>query len=599
MRFGACPRPDPEYSGLEARFLVHHIRPVGETQGERRRRLRTAGMFLEEFFARVAADGRQARAERVCFFCCSRNHEDVGKSARDVQMQVFARVSEVAGTPVGRSVEGWRRSRTDYLERVFDHVNARGWDVFVAVNTFRLLPGEHGRASLGRTRAHVGRVLRVQLDLDGALAENAAAFELMREDAIDGIVPTPSCVLRSSPEKYQVLWNVGGNEWTAGQAELYSHLLAARYGGDEVVTPVTQVMRVPGFFNAKAEYRTRAGSPLVEEVDLSRELWPIRRGMRCEVERFRPLEGVVDVDALRRGIEKLVQADAGLGVSWSQVDEAPALAAQMARENEGWRLRLREASAVAGVVLPARMRGTVPQARYAKGWTGRAIGLPRGAVADPSRAAPAAPASPGAGASAPGAPAVAAVAAPPPAAGAVAGRWVNRRGVPTFVPDRETRAERLRRVGVEEGWIDEATARAPVPAGGRKPSEYDRQDWGRVLQALENGRTPAEVVKALARVRSTGAGAKPDPLGYARKTVARAVRRLEQRAAGSQEPDARAGVSAADAGESSRGDARRDTTSRPAAGEERVPDNPEVPPARAGGGLGSMGGTREVPAVSR
>ena len=594
---GACPCPDPEYSSLEARFLLDHIRPVGETQGERRRRLRTAGMFLEEFFARVAADGRQARAERVCFFCCSRNPEDAGKPARDVQMQIFARVSEVAGIPVGRSVEGWRRSRTDYLERVFDHVNARGWDVFVAVNTFRPLPGEHGRASLGRTRAHVGRVLRVQLDLDGALAENAAAFELMREDAIDGIVPTPSCVLRSSPEKYQVLWNVGGNEWTAGQAELYSHLLAARYGGDEVVTPVTQVMRVPGFFNAKAEYRTREGSPLVEEVDLSRELWPIRRGTRCEVERFRPLEGVVEVDALRRGLEKLVQADAGLGVSWSQVDEAPALAAQMARENEGWRLRLREASAAAGVVLPARMRGTVPQARYAKGWTGRAIGLPRGAVADSSRAAPAAPASLGAGASAPVAPAVAAVAAPP--AGAVAGRWVNRRGVPTFVPDRETRAERLRRVGVEAGWIDEATVRAPVPVGGRKPSEYDRQDWGRVLQALENGRTPAEVIKALARVRSTGAGAKPDPLGYARKTVARAVRRLEQRAAASQDPPVRAGVSAPDTGESRSGDARRVATARPARREEGVPDNPEVSPARAGGGLGSTGGTREVPAVSR
>ena len=584
---------------------MDHIRPVGETQGERRRRLRTAGMFLEEFLARVAADGQQARAERVCFFCCSRNSEDAGKSARDVQMQVFARVSAVAGTPVGRSVEVWRRSRTDYLERVFDRVNARGWDVFVAVNTFRPLPGEHGRASLGRTRAHVGTVLRVQLDLDGTLKENAAAFELMREDAIDGIVPTPSCVLRSSPEKYQVLWNVGGDEWTAGQAELYSHLLAARYGGDEVVTPVTQVMRVPGFFNAKTEYRTREGSPLVEEVGLPRDLWPIRRGMRCEVERFRPLEGVVEVDALRKGLEKLVQADASLGVSWSQVDEAPALAAQMARENEGWRLRLREASAVAGVVLPARMRGTVPQARYAKGWTGRAIGLPRGAVADSFRAAPAAPATPGAGVSAPagerrsvpGVPGLTAAAAP--GSGAVAGRWVNRRGVPTFVPDRETRAERLRRAGVEAGWIDEALARAPVPAGGRKPSEYDRQDWGRVLQALENGRTPAEVVKALARVRSTGAGAKPDPLGYARKTVGRAVRRLEQRAAASQGPEARAGLSAADTGKSRSGGGRPDAASGPAGREERVPDNPEVPPGRAGAGPGSASGNRGVPAVSR
>ena len=551
--------------------------------------MRTAGMFVEELFEQVAADASRAHAERVCFFCRSRNPEDVGKSANDVQMQMFPRVAELAGTPVGRSVEGWRKSRTDYLERVFEHVNARGWDAFVGVNTFRPLERPGGGDALGRTREHLASVLRVQLDLDGSLAENAQAFELMREDAIDGLVPAPSVVLRSSPEKYQVLWSVDGNEWTAGQAELYSHLLAARYGGDEVVTPATQVMRVPGFRNAKEEYRGPDGSPVVEQVELSSRLWP-RRGAGCQIEAFRPLEGVVPIPELRKGLEKWVKADQALGVSWSQVDEAPRLSAEMARENEGWRLRLRTAAAAAGVVLPSRMRGTVPEvpdARFSNGWPGRAVDLPRGAVAvvaqSVSRSVRAREVGPDGGAL-PGpasaerqAPAGAGADRAAPAASG--GRWVNRRGVPTFVADREPRAARLRRVGVAEGWIREGAAPAPVPKKGRKPSEHDKQDWGRVLQALENGQVPAEVVKALARVRSAGDGAKADPLGYARKTVGRALKRLAEKAAERGEVAAEA-ASRAPAGPVPAPE-WRDAALRRAGRTDGVLEDPAVPPSRA------------------
>ena len=566
------------------------IGAVGETAGERRRRMRTVGLFLEELFEQVAADSSRANAEHLCFFCRSRNPEDVGKPVRDVQIQMFPRVAELAGTPVGRSVEGWRRSRTDYLERVFEHVNARGWDVFVGVNTFRPLERPGGGDGLGRTREHLGSVLRVQLDLDGSLAENAGAFDLMREDAIDGLVPAPTFVLRSSPERYQVLWSVDGDEWTAGQAELYSHLLAVRYGGDEVVTPATQVMRVPGFRNAKQEYRGADGSPVVEQVELSSRLWPLRRGAGCSVEAFRPLEGVVPIGELRTGLEKWVKADQGLGVSWSQVDEAPRLSAEMARENEGWRLRLRTAAAAAGVILPTRMRGTVPEvfgARFSNGWPGRAVDLPRGAVAvavqSASRPGVVRVAAPDGGArSGPAsaerqAPAGAGADRAAPAASG--GRWVNRRGVPTFVPDREPRAARLRRVGVAEGWIPEGAASAPVPKEGRKPSEHDKQDWGRVLQALENGQVPAEVVKALARVRSAGDGAKADPLGYARKTVGRALKRLAEKAAErgdvAAEPASRAPAGPVPAPE------WRDAALRRAGRTDGVLEDPAVPPSRA------------------
>ena len=501
--------------------------------------MRTAGLFLEEMFGSVAADSRRAHVEHVCVFCRSRNPEDVGKLRSEVQMQLFPRVAELAGVPAGRSVEGWRKSRTGYLERVFERVNERGWDVFVAVNTFRPVDAGGGRAETGRTRAHLASVLRVQLDLDGSLADNAAVFERMREDVIDGIVPAPSFVLRSSPEKYQALWNVDGGDWTAGQAELYSHLLAARYGGDEVVTPATQVMRVPGFRNAKQEYRSDSGSPVVDEVELSRRLWPVRPRAKLDVDRFRPLEGVVGVDALRRGLEKWVAADRSLGVSPAKVGEAESRAAEMAHENEAWRLRLRAASARAGVVLPPRMRGTVPEApevRFSAGWPGRAVGLSRGTV--PESPAPAAVADRSQRARAAGA--VPDAAAPDRAAPAVpaspGGRFVNRRGVPVWVADKPSRAERLRQVGIAEGWIRPEQP-AAAKAEDRKPSEHDKQDWGRVLSALEKGAAPGEVAKALAGMRSTGHGAKSDPFGYARKTVKRAQAHLEERAAGAREGD--------------------------------------------------------------
>ena len=498
--------------------------------------MRTAGVFLEEMFGRVAADSARAHREHVCLFCRSRNPEDIGKPSSQVQMQLFPRVVELAGVPVGRSLEGCRKSRAEYLERVFDRVNERGWDVFVAVNTFRAVDAGRGRPEPGRTRAHIASVLRVQLDLDGSLADNAAAFERMREDVIDGIVPAPSVVLRSSPDKYQALWHVDGDDWTAGQAELYSHLLAARYGGDDVVTPATQVMRVPGFRNAKEDYRLDrgVGSPVVEEIELPSRLWPSRPRAQLDVERFRGLEGLVGVEDLRRGLEKWVAADRPLGVSPAKVDEAESRAAEMAHENDAWRSRLRAGSARAGVVLPSRMRGSVPDvpdAKFSAGWPGRSLGLPRGTVPEPPPAAagpsrspagvvavPADPASPDRGA--------------PAVPASPGGRFVNRRGMPVWVPDTPSKAERLRQVGIAEGWIaaDASVAAAPK-RDERKPSEYDKQDWGRVLSALENGAPADQVVKGLAGMRSTGHGAKSDPLGYARKTVKRAQAHLEERAA--------------------------------------------------------------------
>ncbi len=341
---------------------------------------------------------------------------------------------------------------------------------------------------------------------------------------------------------------------------------------------------------------------MVEEVELSRRLWPVRPRAKLDVDRFRPLEGVVGVDALRRGLEKWVTADRPLGVSPSKVEEAAVRAGEMAHENDVWRLRLRAASARAGVVLPPRMRGTVPEvpeARFSAGWPGRSVRMPRGSVAEqpappagaerseglPRGAGPA----PDPGGRVAGAPAPAVPASP-------GGRWVNRRGVPTFVPQRESRAERLRRVGIAAGWI----APEPPAAKGedRKPSEYDKQDWGRVLSALEKGADPGEVVKALAGMRTTGHGAKSDPLGYARKTVKRAEAHLQSgRGEGDGGDTVRSGGEpvATDASGADSESWREAALRRVGRGEAGA-DDPPKPPAPAGTARNDPAGAPGAPA---
>ena len=144
-----------------------------------------------------------------------------------------------------------------------------------------------------------------------------------------------------------------------------------------------------------------------------------------------------------------------------------------------------------------------------------------------------------------------------------------------WVPDKPSRAERLRQVGIAEGWI--AADPPPGKAKDRKPSEYDKQDWGRVLSALEKGAAPGEVVKGLAGMRSTGHGAKSDPLDYARKTVKRAQAHLEERAAGGREGDpAPGGASAGGSG------GWREAALRRAGRGGAVAENPPKAPAPAG-----------------
>ena len=135
-----------------------------------------------------------------------------------------------------RKVQAWLR-----------HLNARDYDIYLCVNPIR--PG-----SGGREKGDIEEVRRLQLDLD---EDGPAGYVRVHQDVERGELPRPAHVLRSSKDRYQVLWDTVPGEWEIEGAEAVMRALADRYGGDRAATDVSRVMRMPGFRNKK---RGRGGA---------------------------------------------------------------------------------------------------------------------------------------------------------------------------------------------------------------------------------------------------------------------------------------------------------------------------------------------------
>jgi DNA primase RepB-like protein len=114
--------------------------------------------------------------------------------------------------------------------------NARGSDVFIGMNPLR--DDAHGR-----TKNDITNIRHVYLDLD---RDGDASLNAIRMSAD---VPTPNFVLRTSPGKHQVVWNVSGI--SQDEAESLLRNLANQFGGDMAATDSTRVLRLPGFANRK------------------------------------------------------------------------------------------------------------------------------------------------------------------------------------------------------------------------------------------------------------------------------------------------------------------------------------------------------------
>jgi hypothetical protein len=85
--------------------------------------------------------------------------------------------------------------------------------------------------------------LYADLDQDGSTS--LAAIEK------SNLVPVPSYVLNTSPDKYQVIWKV--EDVQKAQAEPLLHALAREFDGDHAATDSARVLRLPGFTNKKYE----------------------------------------------------------------------------------------------------------------------------------------------------------------------------------------------------------------------------------------------------------------------------------------------------------------------------------------------------------
>lgn len=114
--------------------------------------------------------------------------------------------------------------------------NARRFSVYVSINAIR----PQRRA---RTREAIGVIRHVFLDADkdgdGVLHAIGARRDL----------PLPSYVIRSSPGRLHVLWQVTG--FTKEGAETLQKQLAGELGTDKAATSCAQLTRLPGFLNHK------------------------------------------------------------------------------------------------------------------------------------------------------------------------------------------------------------------------------------------------------------------------------------------------------------------------------------------------------------
>lgn len=114
--------------------------------------------------------------------------------------------------------------------------NHNGANVYVAANPLR-------SGSRKRTKDCIAEVRHLYLDID--VDGKSRVGVLMESES----VPVPTVILSTSPDKYQVLWQVEGFDFDRQESTLKQ--LAIAFGGDSACTDRNRVLRVPGFRNCK------------------------------------------------------------------------------------------------------------------------------------------------------------------------------------------------------------------------------------------------------------------------------------------------------------------------------------------------------------
>jgi hypothetical protein len=116
------------------------------------------------------------------------------------------------------------------------HMNARGANIYISMNALK-------PETIHRTKEDVASIRHLYLDVD----ENGP--EVLKSVLADSLLPKPSYVLNTSPDKYQVVWKVTG--FSPSQAEHFQRNMAAWHRADRAATDVARVLRIPGLYNRK------------------------------------------------------------------------------------------------------------------------------------------------------------------------------------------------------------------------------------------------------------------------------------------------------------------------------------------------------------
>ena len=117
-----------------------------------------------------------------------------------------------------------------------------GASIYLATNTF---PSALIGQKTGRTQKNVADLRAVQADVDH---NGEATMDAIKSS---GLLPPPSIVVESSPNKFQGIWLV--DKFEKDEAKPLMQAMAAQFNTDSAVADIARVMRVPGFVNRKYE----------------------------------------------------------------------------------------------------------------------------------------------------------------------------------------------------------------------------------------------------------------------------------------------------------------------------------------------------------
>jgi hypothetical protein len=148
----------------------------------------------------------------------------VRNRTRGETVQRISTADKIASTPF----QGWMRYKNE----------KENCDVYVGMNPLK-------PEARSRTKDDILAIRHLYVDLDHDGAKSLAAIEQ------SDLVPPPSYVLNTSPDKFQVIWKV--EEMALQQAEAMLHAIAGQFDGDPAATDSTRVLRLPGFLNKKRE----------------------------------------------------------------------------------------------------------------------------------------------------------------------------------------------------------------------------------------------------------------------------------------------------------------------------------------------------------